>query len=279
MKLKKKLAVINVAFLVLAIINLCACNKDSSTANDVMHSYEHSNVGQKHNDGLVGIYDIIKQSQKTKLTRDTKRDSCILALTKQTINSFLQEEFYNELEELQIALECSETETNAIIEKYNEANAQPNTWFTKDTSKLTNKEIELLSYINDILDRDSLILEDVLNEFEIIRRRVALECTDNEALIMNCALSIGIASSSYWCNNFDSWCTLLLGEHRGWFNWGNVVKEDIAGAVGGAIGGAATGSLAGGIGAIPGAGVGALSGGLASSGTGAVIQIFNHYFD
>lgn len=274
---RNNILIIYVIFFTL--ITFYACNKDSCTTMNDTRNYEISNVGQKHNDGLISIYNIIEQSQETKLTRNTKRDSCILALTKQTINSFLQEEFYNELEKLQISLDCSESEINAIIEKYNGTNTQSNVWFTKDTSKLTDKEIELLSYINDILDRENLILDDVLNEFEIIRERVTLECTDNEALIMNCALSIGIASSTYWSNNFDSWCTLLTEEHRGWFNWGDVVKDDIAGAVGGAISGAAAGALAGGAAAIPGAGVGALSGGLSSSGYGAVIQIFNHYFD
>ena len=248
-----------------------ACTKSSINPNDSVQT-EFINVGSLHNEGLDAVYkSIFKESANNKLV-----DTCVLNLTKKTVESYLQDQYFDNYEKLRISLSCSDSVWNILLkEQYEQSNT---IWFAENDASLTNKEKELLLYIDNILNQSDIDLDDVLAAFNTIKRRVSKECSYEEKIVMDHVLSIGEASCIYWYNNFDSWCVLIGGYSRGWFDWRSVVKDDVAGAIGGAVAGGVTGAMAGGIGAWPGAGVGALSGGLASSATSSVMQILNHYF-
>lgn len=273
MNKKRTFAVLTALIIVaIGVVTFNACKKSSINPNDSVQT-EFINVGSVHNEGLEAVYkSLLKESANNKLV-----DTCVLNLTKNTVESYLQDEYFNEYEKLRISLSCSETVWNILL---NEQYGQSNTiWFAENDASLTNKEKELLLYINNILSQSNIDLDDVLAAFNTIRNRVSAECSYEEKIVMDYVLSIGEASCIYWYNNFDSWCVLIGGDSRGWFNWGNVSREDMAGAINGAVGGAAAGAMAGGIGALPGAGAGAVGGGLAGSATSAVMQIWDHYFN
>lgn len=103
--------------------------------------------------------------------------------------------------------------------------------------------------------------------------RVNKECTDDEKIVMNYAISVGIASCNYWYYNAKKWCQLFDMDSKGWFSWGNLCRDDISGA----IGGAAAAFFFGGVGILAGAGAGALSVGLAGSAICAINQVWDHY--
>ena len=272
---KKMKLVATLATLLIAaagVMTFEACNKSSINSNDNVQT-EIKNIGLMHNEGLDEVY----KSLKIEFANNRTVDTCVLELTKKTVDSYLHDEYYNDCEKLRISLSCSESACNLLL---NEQNEHPNTiWFAENETSLTNKEKELLSCIDIILGQPNIDLDDVLAEFEIIKERVSAECTYEEKLVMNSAISVGEASCIYWYNNLDDWCILIGGNSRGWFDWGDVSREDIAGAIDGAVGGAVAGSVAGGIGALPGAGAGAVGGGLAASATSAVMQIWDHYFN
>lgn len=272
MKKQMKFVAVVATLLIAAagVITFEACKKISINPKNVQT--EFINIGSKHNEGLDAVYKSLKKESANKKLADT----CVLNLTKNTVESYLQDEYFSEYEKLRISLSCSESVWNILL---NEQYEQSNTiWFAEDDASLTDKEKELLLYINDVLNQSEIDLDDVLAAFNTIKKRVSVECSYEEKIIMDYVLSIGEASCVYWYNNFDDWCVVLGGDSKSWFDWGDVSREDMAGAVNGAVGGAIAGSMAGGIGALPGAGAGAIGGGLAGSATSAVMQIWDHYF-
>lgn len=273
MNKKRTFAVLTALIMVaIGVVTFNACKKTSINQNDNV-PMEYINIGSMHNKGLDAVYaSLKKESTNNKLV-----DTCVLTLTKNTVESYLQDEYFNEYEKLRISLSCSESVWNILLnEQYEQSNTM---WFAENDGSLTNKEKELLLYIDNILTQSDIDLDDVLATFDTIKKRVSAECSYEEKILMNHVLSIGEASCMYWYNNFDDWCVLLGRESKGWFDWGNVSREDMAGAINGAVGGAVAGSMAGGIGALPGAGAGAVGGGLAGSATSAVMQIWDHYFN
>ena len=268
----KIVVAVTTAFLIAGLITFEACRKISIKPNNNVQT-EFINIGSKHNEGLDAVYKFLKKESVNKKLDDT----CVLNLTKNTVESYLQDEYFNEYEKLRISLSCSESVWNILL---NEQDEQSNTmWFAENDGSLTDKEKELLLFIDNILSQSNIDLDDVLAAFDTIKKRVAIECSYEEKIIMNCVLSVGEASCTYWYNNFDDWCILLGVESRGWFNWGNVSREDMSGAIDGAIGGAVAGAIGGGIGAAPGALVGSLGGALGGSAVSAVMQIWDHYIN
>lgn len=209
---------------------------------------------------------------------DVKSNDNVLSTTKISVDSYLQEEFKNDIEKIRIAME----ESDYIFEEYDRLYSDVNTpsgnlWFKENQDDLTTKQKELLSYLNDVLNNPQVTLDNAMKAFEYVQQRVNKECTEDEKIVMNYAISIGIASCNYWYYNAEEWCRLFDVNSKGWFSWGNLCRDDISGAIGGAIGGAAVAFFFGGVGILAGAGAGALSAGLAGSAICAINQVWDHY--
>lgn len=148
---------------------------------------------------------------------------------------------------------------------------------------LTKKQKELLYKINELVNSENSV-EYIVEKLTYIKDIDCLSLPSEERSVIYAATTIGIESVNYWNENSDEWLTTVndviseksLKIPKGWFDWGNVGKSDIAGAVGGAIGGALVGAVAGGVGALPGAAAGFVGGGIGTSATDAVYQCLDH---
>lgn len=139
---------------------------------------------------------------------------------------------------------------------------------------------ELLLEINNIFNNESNPNE-IISKLIEIKNVQCLELPVEERYVIYAATTIGTQSVEYWHENLDEWISTITNNKcskefyaaKGWFNWGSVGKNDVAGAIGGAIVGAATG----GVGAGPVAAAGFVGGGIGTSATDAVLQVLNHY--
>lgn len=275
-----KLATAVVALLMVAaiVVTFEACKKEEAKY-DITDNTQTFDIGLKHNEGLDVVFNGLYSAKRDgMLNMDVKSNDNVLSTTKISVDSYLQEEFKNDIEKIRIAME----ESDYIFEEYDRLYSDVNTpsgnlWFKENQDDLTTKQKELLSYLNDVLNNPQVTLDNAMKAFEYVQQRVNKECTEDEKIVMNYAISIGIASCNYWYYNAEEWCRLFDVNSKGWFSWGNLCRDDISGAIGGAIGGAAAAFFFGGVGILAGAGAGALSVGLAGSAICAINQVWDHY--
>lgn len=250
-----------VGILAVIVASLVGCEKNEMLSDNAPQSI---NVGQSHNDGL----DYICKSLNFPTNKST--DS-LLDNVGRCANSFLMEKFENDINAQLISIQSSESAISNIRSNYQElghANIEA-VWFSNNSNELSEKQKELLSILAEALDSNNL--QTVLTACQTVKYRVTNECSEEEKVIMNCAIDICIASSQYWSENIDKWIQLLGIQGNRWFNWGSLPKSDIAGGIGGAVAGAIVGA---GAGAVP----GALGGAVSTSAADAIYQILNHFF-
>ncbi len=253
---------IGVLAVVVAVLVGCK-KKDMISDNDTQTNINMS-IGQSHNNGLSYIY-------KSLNFPTNKSTDSLLDNVRRCANSFLMEEFENEINAQIISIQNSESAISVIRSNYQEfghANIET-VWFAKNTNDLSEKQKELLSILANALDSNDL--QTVLTTCQSVKSRVINECGEEEKALMEYSIDICIASSQYWSGNIDNWIQSFGIQETRWFNWGSLPKSDIAGGIGGAIGGAVVG---GGAGVIP----GAVGGAVGTSATDAVLQILNHFF-
>lgn len=263
MKNTKRIAIL--FWLLVAMISITSCRKQTESIDNQMIN-SNNQVGVKHNEGLAYVLNELMNAKETgNLVIDLRLEGDPLLLARQSIESYIEMEFNNSMEDQLIALACSDDIFNRVldIEDYQ------NTWFQEDDTRLSSKQKELLNCLKNILSQD-YDLDTTLLYFDNVLQRVSQECNDEEARLMYYAIYIGKASCNYWHDHIDDWCQ-LFDANRGWFNWKDLIGNDIGGAVGGAIGGAIGGGAAG-------AAAGAVGGAIGGSVCSAIVQTVNHYF-
>lgn len=240
------------------------CTKTDANSDKDIQTSTNKSVGQSHNSGLDYIYKSIQ-------IKSYKSTDLLLDDLRRCANSFLMEEFENDINAQFVSIQNNESAILKIRSDYQEFGCVniENVWFANNSNDLSEKQKELLSILADALNSNDL--QTVLIACQTVNSRVINECSEEERTLMEYSIDICIASSQYWSENIDKWIQLFGVQETRWFNWGSLPKSDIAGGIGGAIGGAIVG---GGAGAIP----GALGGAIGTSATDAVLQILNHYF-
>lgn len=269
---------LSVAFLVA----ILSCKKDENHAKDFKKDFEQASL--KHNEAM----DFVLSSIKSKKSISKEQ---ILVDVRESVNEYIDCNaiFFSDLQESSIILN---READRLISFYkrkksvDEKIVNEHTDFLLNTIQSYSEQLslvqkELLLEINSVFEKESNP-EIIISKLNFIKDVKCLSLPESERNVVYAATTIGVQSVEYWYGNLDKWIFAITNKkgnresfsEKGWFNWGSVGKNDVAGAIGGAIGGAA----AGGVGAGPGALIGGVSGGAGTSATDAVLQVLNHYF-
>jgi hypothetical protein len=256
----------------------------SETGNSESNSKEQMQVylvkaGQDHNKGLDFIFD-----QLSGETTTAKNFSQLINSIEGKTNMFLEKSSESvQYQNINLAKKYASVSIkdvrlgrtrNARVKESDEL------WNFSDANKLTSKQKELLSTLNDAMTNDSLGLQETLNAFEIIRTKAKLECSDKEAFVVLAAVEVGVNSLAYWHQNIDKWKALAAkiegrnasGKTGSIFSWKSVAKSDVSGAVGAAVGVGVISVVSGPPGWAAGGGA-VLGGAVGASATNAVDQL------
>jgi len=153
----------------------------------------------------------------------------------------------------------------------NSKSSRANLWYDDDTNLLSKSQKQWLTFIDDIIKNNN-DLNKMISELDKIEKNVIEEGSDEDQFIVIFAVELGKESLTYWYEHHVEWEQLAPENlSKGWFNWGNCARDDLAGGICGAIGGAIGG---GGAGVVP----GAIGGALGGSAANAISQCWDHWF-
>jgi hypothetical protein len=273
-----------------------SCNEPASSGSIEFTNKEQIQsvlqlVGQDHNKGLEFIYTQLSIEKSTPQNFNelinsikTKTNTFLSSGTE----SFVRENIDNAKNYASISIQDvrQKRASNAKISE------SENLWKPTDNDKLTTKQKELLSYLNDAINDESLGFQETLKVFETVRIRAKSECSEQEVFTVLAAVEVGVNSLTYWHENIDKWANLMADIERKSsngrvgnlakvakkdFSWKSVGKSDVSGAVGAAVGVGVAAVVTG----PPGwaAGGAAVAGGaVGASATDAVGQLLDSWF-
>ena len=277
----KKITLLLLALFCLTI----SCNKEEFP-NEFNQKAEFENLSKLHNQAM----DYILNEIQTKNNAETLSSKEILECIKIYSSDFIDNNCLNVNNEIdQISILNNEC---ARLMEFRNLDFQKSDYlendfliFTIDTysNYLSNEQIEILLEINEIINPENTI-EEITQKLSYIKDIKSLDLPYEQRSVIYAATTIGLESIKYWNENADKWGMALtnnltqkdLSMMKGWFNWNQCGKFDIAGGIGGAIAGGLVGAVAGGVGAVPGAAAGFVGGSIGTSVTDAVYQLLEH---
>jgi hypothetical protein len=257
---------------------LSSCEKESQdvsvkSESNLLSEAEIVDIGVKHNEALAFV---LKELQKhPDLNKEQKSMKASMATEKYLRN--------NNPENNEAIIAAKEAEYR-IYKRFNKSKVKSVgssiiSILKENESIFSEGQKELLLECDNIISKSSFDLEEVIDSFNMLKIKTNKLPIEEQSVVL-AALEVGSQSAIYWNENLTVWNEALNGytnkETKGWFNFGNVVKSDVAGAVGGAVTAAV-------VNVIPGAGQvaygAAILGGAAGSSTcSAVSQILDHCF-
>jgi hypothetical protein len=253
--------------LIISLTLFQSCESNETELAPDINAKQLEFVGIEHNKMLDEVYNFIKSEDITRKTGKSKIENFLIS----KINS--NKEY--------------STQSNAIGINYTK-DVFSKKVNLKSSLKLTNKSSN--SQADIYFDRLDQILtsidfndNSVLDEISLIEKEIELNgnLTDEEMVTLLSATQVSRYSYNYWSENWDSWVA-LANRNKSSSNkfseksaGGNIVKGDVAGAIGGAAGAWA-------VNVIPGAGQVAYGGAIIGAGVAgsvgvAVYEIFDYF--
>lgn len=125
---------------------------------------------------------------------------------------------------------------SSFEQQYCDRNNTPFLWFKETEEVLTEKQQSVLLAVESIIDKGETP-EKIGSALDDFLARVLESGNLEEQYIAIVVTEIAKASLNYWYENEDKWANICQQSSKDkWFNWKNVGKEDVKGAVAGAVG-------------------------------------------
>ena len=240
--MKKNLVILFVQLFSFSILlSLSSCKKGNleNVKNKQLNATDFKIVGIEHNKALENVYQTLKSSKSgsanfrtTFLTLDYA-----LMLSEQTTIDYVNSSDFSS-ESTQLAIEL----INNIYD-HMPLMTDNGLYTSVIANSLNAAQIQILDQLNVVMSDDDYSLPSLQNRINNIESQVpSLNLTEEQQIIIYSATSVAKYTLEYWNVNFDEWVALnsnINGRMASRpFNWKQVGKNDIAGAVAGA---AATG--------------------------------------
>ena len=257
---------------------LFSCKKESvSTPKKI----DYNLIGAEHNKGLDYVFNYVKENTaKDKSKFKTKAD--FLSLVEKGTQEFLENSDLL-VNEKNIAIAIDEAKKpftfySSCINSGIKSTTLEKLWPDEVDNLLTDKQKEILSEMNDILNNNTDI-QAIIEGLNKLEDKINSECSTEEKDVLLSATSIAKYSFQYWHDNFDTWMNEFGKEYNltsgRKFSWSEVGKNDVAYGVGGGVAGAIVGgSVSLGILTLPGWAAGAIGGAVGGSIGNAILQIW-----
>jgi hypothetical protein len=217
-----------------------------------------------HNEGLEQIFELLKN----------KPIEDFMLVTELGTIDFVNTHSFFELD-LKIAAEGVKTAFERFEKRRSRKSDNTNLWDDEDEDLLSVSQKEWLMLVDDAIEKTDNINQ-MVEDLNGVKSRAFIEGSTDDQYIVIVAVEMAKESLSYWEANHLEWEKLLpLFENvpetgSRWFNWREVGKADVAGAVRGAIRGFFASGPAGML-------SGAASDALGSSAANAIGQLWDHY--
>lgn len=253
--------------LLVTMILFQSCEKDENSLSTDINAKQLEFVGVEHNKMLNEVYEFIKNENIDKKTGKLKIENFLIS----KINS--NTEYSNQSNKIGIDY------TKDVFSRKINLNSSLKLSSKKSSNSLADNYIDRLDQILTNIDfNDNSVLMTINSIEQEIEQDENL--TDENKITLLSATQVSRYSYNYWSENWDNWLA-LVDVNKSSFNkrtksaGGNIVKGDVAGAIGGAAGAWA-------VNVIPGAGQVAYGGAIIGAGVAgsvgvAVYELFDYF--
>lgn len=261
--------------------NSCEKSNDVIMRETSIKDFEF--IGIQHNEGLEFVYNRLNMLVKETGSKIDQIDTETISDLINCSTKDYSKKIIKSSEQLEIALNVYEQTISLQRGFYENINKSNNNQFFLDSVinslDLTLKQKDILSELSTIFKDYSLSYNESISAINLLTERVDGEIeTDDEAIVLYIALSIGKHSYEYWNENLEEWLSLVENTPKSWFNSKDVVNDDIAGGIsGGLVGALIGGTVSLGTLTVPSWIAGAVTGAVGTSSYNAIKQVLDHY--
>ncbi len=246
--MKKKCILLTAGFL--GLLSLLGCSKKEERPTSLPTepkeelAIDYDEIGRLHNVALDAVFQELKAAKGTRTSKAQKLEiahATILHFFETNPSALCQIDDPKHLAEQEIERVYKNTQI-ALQTRSNSKDQCSSLPPTESIEQLTDIQISLLTELDSIVNSADKDLSSFRLAIAQLENKAKASCSDKEAPLVLASISVAKHTCEYWAIHYDEWIALgakTRGLHN--FNWKEVGKWDIAGAVGGCLAALITG--------------------------------------